>query len=59
MNIGWPQGIVLALILYNLINHGFNHGEPRHEWYSHYNIGVQLVDDAVMLLILYWGGFFG
>lgn len=57
--IGWPEGIFLALVFYNIIKYGIYHGTIKDRLYSHYNIGVYLFDTICTLGLLYWGGFFG
>lgn len=51
---GWPQLIYLAL---TALGAGFviaKHGEPR----DPYNAPGALIGTAIVLAILYWGGFF-
>lgn len=53
--IGWPQFIVLAFIVINLIIHIVMHGEEQPE----YNAYIKTLDIILSLLLLAWGGFFG
>lgn len=55
MNIGWPQGIALALIFLHVCVHASKNGRPRD---GHYDLGAALFASAVNIGILYWGGFF-
>jgi len=55
LHIGWPQGIMLALIATALLVHGINHGKPR----SAHHFGWQFLGMTIELLLLWWGGFFG
>ncbi len=59
MNIGWPQGIFLFLLI---LQFGINlalHGELKDELGQHYNAGVSLINITITLGLLYAGGFFG
>jgi hypothetical protein len=54
MHIGWPQGIFLALAFVELCVFLGMHGKPRPD----FNAGAQLFDTALIVGLLYWGGFF-
>lgn len=54
MNIGWPEGIILGLAAINFSVHCKRSGQPRGE----FDPVVSLLDSAVFLGLLYWGGFF-
>lgn len=55
MHIGWPQGIILGLMLLADGMALAKHGEPKE---SDYNILASLAGTAIMVGLLYWGGFF-
>lgn len=55
MQIGWPQAILLGLVILSL---GFTiakHGERQ----SDYNAFISITGAGIHLGLLYWGGFFG
>lgn len=54
MNIGWPQGIWLALIALALLDAAVNNGKPR-EPKSFDSVFASVLLSAILL---YWGGFF-
>jgi len=54
VNIGWPEGILLGLLFIEICLHMGRHGEPR----GNYNAGLRLFDAAILVTILWWGGFF-
>lgn len=54
MNIGWPEGIWLALTFLSLIIVAANHGKPREA----YNFPLTLVSFMLSATLLYLGGFF-
>lgn len=54
MNIGWPEGILLALLFINLCIHFGLQGQER----GTYNGGKYLFDAGLTLGLLWWGGFF-
>jgi hypothetical protein len=49
-----PQIILLSLIFIELLLVSNQHGKPR----GNYSIGSRLMDTALFLGLLYWGGFF-
>ncbi len=51
-----PQIIYLVLVGINLLLSAYLHGKPRRETE---NVFVTLVAQAVMVALLWWGGFFG
>lgn len=55
MTMGWPQIIVLILVFLDFCVALAMHGEPR----GNFNAGMNLFDKAILIAILYWGGFFG
>ena len=55
MNIGWPQLLILALLLVGTGVQLAKHGEPRGGKHSFW---VALISDAILIGLLYWGGFF-
>lgn len=55
MHIGWPQGIVLSLLLIHLGIYIAKHGEPRNE---KYNVLYAFISVILNLALLWWGGFF-
>jgi hypothetical protein len=61
MNIGWPQGIVLAMMAANLIVNICWQGKPKVDREGRplkYSGLEALVRFAIWIPILYWGGFF-
>ena len=54
MNIGIPELILLGLIIFNLCFAMAKHGESK----GNYNAFLALVDVAILLPLLWWGGFF-
>ncbi len=55
MSVGWPQGIMLALLFLVLCVHASKNGQPRT---GTYDLGAALLGTALQLGLLYWGGFF-
>lgn len=55
MHIGPPQIIFLALTFISSGIYLAKHGEPKT---GAYNFGISLLSDAIVLGLLYWGGFF-
>jgi len=55
MFVGWPQGIMIALLMFNIIYVGIKHGQTKTE---KYNFGVTLIAVIFQILLLWWGGFF-
>ncbi|HEX8414750.1 MAG TPA: hypothetical protein VF637_12820 [Sphingomicrobium sp.] len=55
MNLGWPQGIYLALLFLAICNHASKNGQPRTD---KHDLGMALFGAAISLSLLYWGGFF-
>ena len=51
----WPQIIYLSLILLGLGLQIDRHGKPKD---GTHNIWVDLFSTGLIMLILYWGGFF-
>ena len=54
MNIGWPEGLLLALYFLSLTVHAAKHGQPR----DNYNFPLTLVGFAIIMLLLWQGEFF-
>lgn len=55
MNIGWPEGIWLALIASKIIVDVTHDGKPRKH---NHNATVTFLMAVVSFGLLYWGGFF-
>jgi hypothetical protein len=55
MHIGWPQGILLWLLLVGV---GLNLGRDGKPRGGNYSFFWSLVNAAVLLGLLLWGGFF-
>lgn len=53
MNIGWPEGIYLAIVFIGLGVTIARHGQTRE-----YDALNALISTALGLSLLYWGGFF-
>lgn len=56
MLLGWPQLTYLTLMILGIGMTAVKHGEAKS---AEYNILTTLIVDAVMMFILYSGGFFG
>ena len=54
-HIGWPQGIMLALLAAQILFTAVLDGEPRT---GTHKFAVTLCAGAIELGLLYWGGFF-
>ena len=55
MNIGWPEGIYIAIVIANLIVAAALDGEPKT---GKHKFAVTLLGSSLGLGLLYWGGFF-
>lgn len=55
MNLGWPQGIYLALFFLSVCHHASKNGQPRT---GTYDLGAALISAAICIALLWWGGFF-
>lgn len=55
MHVGWPQGILLAILFFDLGVYGAKHGQPR----DPHDFWTALISTGLMVGLLYWGGFFG
>lgn len=54
-----PQIIMIILICLSLGISLAKHGQPRPEESAKYNFWSELFESIVVILILYWGGFWG
>lgn len=54
MNIGWPEGILLALMFISLTSNAVMHGKPR----DAYSFPIAMVNFMICVLLLYLGGYF-
>lgn len=55
MTIHWPQGIWLALAALSLMLSIRESGKPK----GIYDPVLTLINEAILLALLWWGGFFG
>lgn len=55
MSIGWPEGILLALMFLTLCTHATKNGQPRED---NYDLGTAMINAGLVLCLLWWGGFF-
>lgn len=55
MNIGWPEGIVLAIMAFKLVATAALNGSPRK---GNFNFPLQLCSAGFSFWLLWWGGFF-
>lgn len=55
LTLGWPQIIYMLLVALSFGVTVAKHGEPR----DPHNCLTQLIGIAIVLPLLYWGGFFG
>lgn len=58
MNIGWPEGIWIALTVLTILVHAFHDREPRTGAAAIYSFPVAVCNAAIFAALLYWGGFF-
>lgn len=58
MHIGWPQAIFLALILFGAGHSAAKFGQQRTGSAAEYDIVDVLISPALVIGLLYWGGFF-
>lgn len=56
MNIGWPEGIWLGFIIFNIVIAAIMDGEPKKN--AKHSFPITLVGSAISVGLLYWGGFF-
>ncbi len=56
MNIGWPQAIYLALVMLGIGLELARHGEAKKP--GRHNAWATMIGSAIVLLLLWWGGFF-
>jgi hypothetical protein len=54
--LGIPQLILLGLTVLSLGIHLAKHGEPKGTSWNFFHVAIA---DAIVLVLLYWGGFFG
>lgn len=54
MHIGWPQGILLTLMIMSLGISIAKYGEPQKGTYDSANI----LAPFILIALLWWGGFF-
>ncbi len=55
MNIGWPEGLILAIMALSLLANAALDGKPRTGTYS---FPLTICSAAFSFCLLYWGGFF-
>lgn len=55
MTIGWPQALLLTFMFLKICGHASKNGQPMG---LRFNLGHALIDTALLVGILYWGGFF-
>lgn len=55
LHIGLPEMLMLILIAWGFTITAVKHGKPRNEEYNAKSSALGLI---VMLILLYWGGFF-
>lgn len=56
MQIDWPQGIFMSIMVMNVGVKLANHGKPRT---GRENVWIELIGFAITVGLLSWGGFFG
>lgn len=54
MNVGWPEGIYLAMSIMGVGYAIAKHGQPREPW----SMGTAIFASALAFGLLWWGGFF-
>ena len=52
--LNWPQYVELALLALSVVFYCALHGKPM----GTYNAGARIIDVALVLTLLYYGGFF-
>lgn len=55
MNVGWPEGILLALLALNILATAALDGKPRTGTHS---FPLAVCAGAISFGLLWWGGFF-
>lgn len=55
MNIGWPEGILLGIIVLGLVLTATVDGEKKTGKHS---LSLRMLDAMITIGLLYWGGFF-
>lgn len=56
MSIGWPEGIYLTILILGVGVAIARFGEPKKR--DTYDIADVLISPAIVLALLWWGGFF-
>lgn len=51
---GAPQIIIIATMALNLLVCIKKHGSPK----GNYHIGTHIIDLIILIIVLFWGGFF-
>ena len=55
-HVGWPQGIYLGLIALGIVINALKQGQFK---VVEFDVKARLLGAAILLPLLYWGGFFG
>jgi hypothetical protein len=55
IHIGWPQGILLAFEFIGVCATALLNGKPKN---GTHDLGARIFASALVLGLLYWGGFF-
>lgn len=55
-NVGWPEALMIILILLHLISVAVMDGQERKN--EKYNFPMALVGRIILVILLVWGGFF-
>lgn len=53
LHLGAPQLILLGILLLNLLTAARKDGQPK----GAYNLGHSIMDCAIVVALLWWGGF--
>jgi hypothetical protein len=58
MNVGWPEGLLLAWFAIILTVAATNDGQPLPPPHDRYRFGVTALRIGLFFGLLWWGGFF-
>jgi hypothetical protein len=53
-NVGWPEGILIALALFGILVTAASHGKDK----GKHNFPVTFMAVLIEMILLLWGGFF-
>lgn len=56
---GWPQIVVIVLVSVGLLEAARDHGKPKEGVWAKDNFWLSLLSAAILVSLLYFGGFWG